>query len=210
MKLKVINVLRVIIEVISLVIFTVLTVNHKLQLWLGFFLIGTLLSIVIGRYYCGWICPMNTLFRPINWLYKKFKIKRLKSPEFLSKNWFRYTLLILFVVSMVATKVLHIKINILLYIVILSVIETLFIEEKFWHRYVCPFGTILSLTSRKSKILMKIDEDNCISCGICQKNCPSGSIETKENKKRYNIKNECLMCYQCIKPCPSNVCKIGK
>ncbi|QEN05349.1 4Fe-4S dicluster domain-containing protein [Thiospirochaeta perfilievii] len=210
MKLKAINQLRTVIEVFFLVFFIGLTINNKLQLWFGIFLIGTILSTIIGRYYCGWICPMNTLFRPIDFIYRKFKIKRLKPPVILSKTWLRYLFLILFVVSMVAVRVIHIKINILLYVVILSVFITLFIEESFWHKAVCPFGTILSLTSRKSTISMNIDENNCISCGKCQKVCPSESISTKENKKRFNLKQECLMCYQCIEACPVKVCNITK
>jgi ferredoxin len=56
---------------------------------------------------------------------------------------------------------------------------------------------------------MEIEESGCISCGACQKKCPSGSILTREDGKRYNQKNECLLCYQCIEACPTKVCKIG-
>lgn len=210
MKIKSKNIIRIVIEIIFLGVFIGLTVNNKLQLWFGIFLVGTVLSAVIGRYYCGWICPMNTLFRPVDFIYRKLNIKRLKTPVLLSKTLSRYLFLILFLVSMIAVRVLHIKINILLYIVLLSVFITLFIEESFWHKAVCPFGTILSLTSRKSKIFMKINEDSCISCGKCQKVCPTESIIIKKNKKRFNLKHECLMCYQCIEVCPTKVCNISK
>ncbi len=209
MKEKTRNIIRWLVEILALAIFIGLTTNHKLQLWFAIFLLGVIISIFAGRYYCGWICPMNTFFRPIQWIYKKLKIKRFKSPKILSNKWSRYFILILFLSAMVMIKLFHIKINLLLYITMFSVVVTLFFEEAFWHRNVCPFGTILSIVSRKAKISMEIEESGCISCGACQKKCPSGSILTREDGKRYNQKNECLLCYQCIEACPTNVCKIG-
>jgi len=203
------NILRWIVEIGALVLFAALTVVGKLQLWFAIFVLGVLISIFAGRYYCGWICPMNTLFRPIHWFYGKLKIKRLKSPKILAGNGMRYIILFLFLVSMILVRVLHIKVNILLYLTMLSVLVSLVFEEAFWHRKICPFGTILSLTSRKARVSMKIDESDCLSCGACQKKCPSDSIITREDGKRYNLKHECLMCYQCVPACPTKVCKIG-
>ncbi len=210
MKRNRLYIIRWVIEIAALILFIALTVNHKLQLWFVIFAAGVILSIFIGRYYCGWVCPMNTLFRPIDWIYRKLKIKRLPSPKVLSHPAVRYILLILFIAAMVATRMLHIKVNILLYIVGFSILVTLIFEEEFWHRRLCPFGTILSLTSRKAGVSMKIDESGCISCGICQKKCPAGSIQTREDGKRYNLGHECLQCYQCIDPCPRDVCSIGR
>ena len=209
MKAKIRNSFRWIVEIMALVFFIGLTVNHKLQLWFALFLSGVILSLFAGRYYCGWICPMNTLFRPIHWIYKKLKLKRLPAPKILSSPWVRYILLILFLSAMAAIRIFHIQLNLLLYITLFSVVVTLFFEEAFWHRHLCPFGTILSLTSRGSRISMKIEEAGCISCGACQKRCPSGSIVTKEDGKRYNRKYECLVCHQCVDVCPTKVCKIG-
>ncbi|MDD4082643.1 MAG: 4Fe-4S dicluster domain-containing protein [Sphaerochaetaceae bacterium] len=53
---------------------------------------------------------------------------------------------------------------------------------------------------------MEINENDCISCGKCQKVCPTNSIITLENKKRQNVKNECLLCGRCVDVCPKSVC----
>ncbi|MBN2657131.1 MAG: 4Fe-4S binding protein [Spirochaetales bacterium] len=209
MKEKTRNIVRWIWEIAALILFFGLTVAGKLQLWFAIFMLGVLISVFAGRFYCGWICPMNTIFRPLSWFYGKLKIKRLKSPKFLSGNGFRYFILILFLALMIFVRILHVKMNILLYLTMLSVLVSLVFEEAFWHRKICPFGTILSLTSRKAKVAMNIDESGCIGCGACQKKCPSDSIITKEDGKRYNLKHECLMCYQCIDACPTKVCEIG-
>ncbi|MFP4442834.1 MAG: 4Fe-4S binding protein [Spirochaetia bacterium] len=79
-----------------MVFFIVLTVQQKPRLWLVIFLAGAAVSIIAGRFFCGWICPMNTLFRGIQWVCGKLKIKRRPPPRVLSKNWFRYSIVLLF------------------------------------------------------------------------------------------------------------------
>lgn len=203
-------VLRIVTEVLALGLVILLVKNHKLQAWFLVFAAGVAVSFFAGRFFCGWICPMGTLFRPIGWIYKKLGIKRLKTPKFMEKSWVRFLFLIAFIALMVATRVLRIKVNILLYLIGFSVVLTLFFTEDLWHRRLCPFGTILSVTSRLSRRGMKIDRDACIACGKCQRVCPSVSILTAEDKKRVNRANECLLCYNCVDVCPTDACAYGR
>lgn len=71
--------LIVIVEIIFLALFFFLSKNKDLQRWFLIFEIGLLGTLFLGRVYCGWVCPMETLFRPINWLYSKLRLKRLKT-----------------------------------------------------------------------------------------------------------------------------------
>ncbi len=196
--------LRIILEVILLGVFVLLLYKHSVQKWMIVFGTGIILSLMFSRFYCGWMCQMNTLFRPINWLYGKLGIKRLKTPKFLKHKAIRYILLITIVAAMILTMKFKIHINLILYITISSIILTLIFEESFWHSNVCPYGTILSLSSRPAKKSVKIDEDNCTACGLCQKVCPSEAIITLENKKRRITKNICLTCFKCQEVCSSN------
>ncbi|MCF6332638.1 MAG: 4Fe-4S binding protein [Draconibacterium sp.] len=72
----------------------------------------------------------------------------------------------------------------------------------------------------KGEVVMPHDENNehhCTACGICEMNCPNGSIEiiskiqlTPEGKKKKVIAKHiyhlgmCTFCNLCIKTCPSN------
>ncbi|MBF9017343.1 MULTISPECIES: 4Fe-4S binding protein [unclassified Oceanispirochaeta] len=209
-KITGLNIFRGAMEITALLLVIILVGNHKLQMWLIIFAGGVMVSLFGGRLFCAWICPMNTIFRGIDFIYKKLKIKRFNAPEFLKNNIVRYIFLALFILSMVVVKMKGLHLNMLLYIILFSVALTMFVNEEFWHRYLCPFGTILSFTSRKARYGMHIEENECIACGKCQKVCPSASILTIENKKRKNKNNECLMCRQCIDICPVNVCGISK
>jgi len=193
---------------LSIGVFVFLLLNHKLQLWIVVFGISAILSTLLGRFYCSWICPMNTSFKIIDRVYRKLGIKRLKAPGFLSNRFVRIAFLVVFVVAMVLLKRLGIKLNVLLYLTLFSILVTLIFQETFWHRHLCPLGTILSFTSRKALYSMKINEDDCIECGKCQTVCPTGSIITLENSKRRNTANECLLCGNCTEVCPVSVCNL--
>ncbi|OAA30046.1 4Fe-4S ferredoxin [Kosmotoga arenicorallina S304] len=201
MKNKSLTLLRLSLEILALLLFLFFLKNRTLQLWLIVFGASVLGSFLFGRFYCGLICPMETLFRPINWIYAKLKIKRFKTPKIFKNNVVRWGILALFLFLMVATKAFHLKINILLYITVLSIVITLIFDEEFWHKYLCPFGAILALSSRRSFFGLNIDKDNCALCNICQSKCPINVI-SKENSQMKIDTKECLLCFECAKSCP--------
>lgn len=192
-------------EILFLGVFAFLLYKHSVQKWMVVFGTGILLSLIFSRFYCGWMCQMNTLFRPINWIYGKLGIKRLKTPGFMKHKVIKYIFLIAIAAAMVLTMKFKIKVNLLLYVTLASVLITLIFEESFWHSNVCPYGTILSLSSRPAKFSVKIDEENCTACGLCQKVCPADAIVTLDTKKRRITKNSCLTCFKCQEVCPVNV-----
>jgi ferredoxin-type protein NapH len=202
--------LRLVSELFFLLIFIGLFWQKELQRWILIFGFGVLISLIFNRIYCGWVCPMATIFRPINWIYKRLEIKRLKSPKFFQHTWVRWLILIFFIVTMICLQIFKIKLNLLLYIILLSLIITLIFEEEFWHKGICPYGTILSLFSQSAKYGLNIDEKKCISCGLCKKNCPNKTIDIRENN-RYLINNkECLNCFKCQDVCPVDAINYGR
>lgn len=78
----------------------------------------------------------------------------------------------------------------------------------------------------KGEVIMPHDENNfhrCTGCGICETNCPNGSIEiisnrieTPEGKKVRIIEKHiyhlsmCTFCGLCVKTCPSNALAFGQ
>ncbi|MEL7556545.1 hypothetical protein SDC9_16313 [bioreactor metagenome] len=193
--------LRIIIEIVFLGLFEILFFRGSIQLWLAVFVAGALLSLFFGRIYCGYICPMNTLFRPIAWTRKKLGIDPLKTPGFLKYPAFRFLCIGLFFGSMLITKRMGIKLPLPGIITGISVLFVLFFEETLWHNGVCPYGTILSFSSRFAKKGMAVDESVCVSCGKCQKPCPANAIDTLDTRKRRIRKPDCLVCLSCAEVC---------
>ena len=64
---------------------------------------------------------------------------------------------------------------------------------------ICPVGTFLSFFSRFSWFKMHIDEEKCIQCGMCTKNCKASCIDGKNGFVDYS---RCVTCGNCMAVCP--------
>lgn len=194
---------QIISQIIFLVLFTVLVATGKMQLWMAVFVLGVLLSIFLGRLYCGWACPINTVMIAVSWVKKKLKIKSFNTPKLFKKQWIRYVVLGLFVASFAFVMVSGKKLPVLPGLLAIGVLLTFFFPEEFWHRYLCPYGTILSLVSSKSMCSVRVDEQVCINCGVCKSVCPAEAIVHEDDK--YTIKKkDCLICLECQLKCKVN------
>ncbi len=69
----------------------------------------------------------------------------------------------------------------------------------------------MGCTPREAKLKMHsqvkpyIDQEKCISCGICAKHCPADAIDYKSKKI---IEEKCIGCAECIGACPQRAIRI--
>jgi MauM/NapG family ferredoxin protein len=71
---------------------------------------------------------------------------------------------------------------------------------RFWCRYLCPLGALLSLISPLGLFKRRVNND-CNECLKCQKACPMGAIAEDPRTTRLP---ECIQCRTCAKVCPQN------
>jgi polyferredoxin len=71
---------------------------------------------------------------------------------------------------------------------------------RFWCRYLCPLGALLSLISPLGLFKRRVNND-CNECLKCQKACPMGAIAEDPRITRLP---ECIQCRTCAKVCPQN------
>jgi len=74
------------------------------------------------------------------------------------------------------------------------------LAPRFWCRYLCPLGALLSLISPLGLLKRRVNED-CNECLKCQKACPMGAVA--DNPKETRLP-ECIQCRTCAKVCPQN------
>lgn len=72
---------------------------------------------------------------------------------------------------------------------------------------ICPVGTFLSFFSRFSWFKMHINEEKCVHCGACAKNCKASCIDSENRTIDYS---RCIVCGDCMALCPAFEYKHGK
>lgn len=194
------------IQWVTLLVFGVLIFTGKVQVWMVVFVGGLLISTFKGRLYCGYLCPINTVMEVIDDNAEKKKRKRLKTPNWMKSKVVRGIALGMFLGTMVIVFKTGKKLPVLPALFLLGVLLTIVFEPSLWHRYLCPYGTLFSIFSRKNKVGYKVEDEGCIKCGICVRACPTDAISW-ENKKEDPVinKNECIVCGKCEKKCPQEV-----
>jgi MauM/NapG family ferredoxin protein len=72
------------------------------------------------------------------------------------------------------------------------------LAPRFWCRYLCPLGALLSLISPLGLFKRRVNED-CNECLKCQKACPMGAVA--ENPRETRLP-DCIQCRTCAEVCP--------
>ncbi|MBU6996545.1 MAG: 4Fe-4S binding protein [Theionarchaea archaeon] len=158
-------------------------------------------TVVLGRFFCGWICPVGTVSDLLP------KTKKRLSSFYRFKYYFLVFSVVLAVFGfqiLVVSDPLVIFTRSLTFItqktvpvmLILIVILVLALGERFWCRIVCPLGALLGAASRFKPIGIRAGE-SCTECGLCGRVCPMNAIQD------CRVKNtECTLCMLCVDRCP--------
>ena len=191
----------------------------------GFFIFFAiiLVSLVFGKSFCSWLCPVGFLSELIGDFGKKFFKKNIKLPKFLDYplRSIKYLLLgflfysVFFLMSTTALqafldspynlvadiKMYHFFADISRFsLIVIGILFLLSIVLRgFWCRYLCPYGALLGITSLLSPNKIKRNPVSCIDCGLCNKACSSF---IKVDKVKTVISDECTTCLNCVDACP--------
>lgn len=203
------------------------TIHHFHPAGLFILLAIILVSFVLGKSFCSWICPVGFLSELVgdfgDKIANKLFKRRIKIPKFLDYplRSLKYLLLFFFVnviffsMNEMALKIFldgdyNLMSDIKMYYFFvnitpfaLTVIAVLFflsiVFRNFWCRYLCPYGALLGIIGLLSPFKIKRNQKTCIDCNKCAKVCPSF---IKVDKIKTVISDECVSCYQCVDACP--------
>jgi len=182
-----------------------------------------LMSLVVGKSFCSWLCPVGFLSELIGDFGQKIFKKKIKLPKFLDYplRTLKYLMLgflfysVFFLMSTLAVKSFldspyNLVSDIKMYYFFadisgfsLIVITFLFLlsipVRNFWCRYLCPYGALLGILNFLSPTKIKRNPVSCTDCGLCNKACPSF---IKVDKVKTVLSDECTSCFNCIDACP--------
>jgi polyferredoxin len=181
-----------------------------------------LMSVVLKKSFCGWLCPVGTASETLWKLGRRVFGRNFKVSRWLDRELrgLKYLLLgfFVFVIAWMPAEALRdfmagpygtiadvkmlnlfrtmgvVGIAVLLWLVLLSALI-----QNFWCRYLCPYGALMGLASLLSPVKIRRDTQACIDCGKCSKACPA-SLKVDQLVQIRSV--ECTACMACVASCP--------
>lgn len=185
-------------------------------LWLSV-LIPVVLSVLLGRVFCAWICPMHLLLEITNGARKLVKWAELPLRDIHFGRGSKYVVLGLGLAAAAAMSVplmalvyppavIGREIQVVLrlgavttgtYVILGIALFEIFISRRWWCRYVCPGGGVYSLLGRFRLVRVRRTAETCTACATCLTTCEMG-LRPMVDK----MGMECDNCGDCVKACP--------
>lgn len=188
-------------------------------------LLGVLgVSLIAGRAFCGWMCPIGTLqdfLANISSRYFKNKKKQpggnhINLPHRISPRndaWLRsLKYLILAITILASTFAIYPPLREicparalfsfqlttpLLWSVLITFVITSLANRRFWCKYLCPLGAILAPFNKIAPLRLVLKQDSCTNCRRCDPVCPMDIEDVPHNLRSA----ECIECLECQETC---------
>lgn len=187
------------------------------------------ITLLFGRVYCAILCPLGIMQDFLMLIEKVLHLNKLKNHYIVAKKVWQFSIFIivfgLFIggitlpfrilepFSIFGRIIVGIEQNLSTLLFALGVVFlttfvmfTLF-ARRIYCNLLCPVGAILSIPAFFAVFKLKIDQDKCIKCKKCTKNCPGYCLDIE--KKKLNFEH-CLLCGNCIKSCPTHAISYAK
>jgi polyferredoxin len=181
-------------------------------------------SLVAGRAFCGWMCPLGTIQDFLTVWGRRLTgerkyIRGKASKAFLplrlpvaADNYLRYAKYLILALIIVASlyaaypplhqfcpvrAVFGFKMTPLLWSVLITFLLTSVFVERAWCKYLCPLGAALAIFNKISPVRIVSDNNHCNNCGRCDIECSMGitDVPAKLND------TECIRCLECLETC---------
>lgn len=187
-------------------------------------LIPIILTILLGRVFCGWICPMNLILEINNIIRSRLEKIGLAFFDFRLPGQTKYLLLLLGVViallsgvdlfsqiyppRIISSEIYSLFSSSLteMGLIFLGVIifVELFFSRRMWCRYFCPGGALYSLMSGLRIYRIRKSASKCASCMKCDEVCP---LAINPSAGRFSM--DCDGCASCVDACEFGALSVG-
>ena len=181
-------------------------------------------SLLAGRAFCGWMCPIGTLQDFLanfsSRLFGNMKIKlagnKVHLPYKISPRndaWLRsLKYMILAVILLASTFAIYPPLREicparallsfqlttpLLWSVLIAFVITSMANRRFWCKYLCPLGAVLAPFNKFAPLRLVLNQDSCTSCRRCDSACPMDIPDLTNNLRSA----ECIECLECQETC---------
>ena len=182
-------------------------------------LIPIVLTIIFGRFFCGWICPATFLYELNTILSLSLQRIGIKAGK---KHFDRRLKYVVLAVGLIVSALTGAVLVSMIYppaiigreiyfaialggfgagllFFILTLLFDLLVARRGFCRYVCPGGALYSLLGHFRIFRIKRIVENCNDCAKCNAVCEFGLDPLRDN-----FGQECNNCTACIAVCPTD------
>ena len=186
------------------------------DIFVGALIIVLFYSLVGGRAFCSWVCPVNIVTDSANYLRRKFGFNQIQKKQPASRSM-RYwviamSLLISFIFGVAAfefiSPVSMVHRGIIFGLgfgwaaIVIIFLFDLFVLKNGWCGHICPIGGFYSIIGRFSLIRVKHEEEKCTLCMKCKEVCPENQVLFMIGKSSQQVlMGECTNCARCMEVC---------
>jgi polyferredoxin len=158
------------------------------------------ISLLVGRMFCGHICPVGTIQELVSLApFKKIDIANTKIPEMIRIGVFIAVVTCgIYLVDLMGYTGVYDFFSRSLTAGFFVFAALLLLSAFFYRpvcRFLCPYGVLFSIMSHVSRYRLKRTE-KCINCRKCEKACPVHVAGDGASKR------ECYLCGRCTEVCP--------
>ncbi len=186
-------------------------------------LVLIIVTILTGRLFCGWICPIGTILEHGGKLVPRtsrrlpLESRNIKygllAAIILGAAIFRYAVFCSICPIGVACRAVSFRGLVLSpeLLVLLFLLLAEAYERRFWCKYLCPVGALLGLIAKFKIYRLKINPDKCVTCKRCLKECKNNQMDIlcPELFEVGLVRNdECNFCLQCVESCTKNAIEV--
>jgi ferredoxin-type protein NapH len=177
------------------------------------------LNLLLGRVFCGWLCPMGFLLEGVDWLRRRLGLRDRRLP-----GWARWPLAGGLLVASLATaqplaewlgpqsnlaRLLLFGLAWEALIIPAVALADLAVARRFWCRTLCPAGVTYGLLAGAGALRVALNDDKCHRCGECLTACPQGRFTLQDAVGRKSARlvadpQACMACGACLDACPSH------
>jgi polyferredoxin len=191
-------------------------------LGLAILLLTLISALIVGRIYCGSLCPFASVQEILHQLMRhKHPLTEHITPHVDQKaRVIKYVLLLLVTALCLVignASAANIEPFITLFaghgsklawsLLALMLIMAVF-NFRFWCKYLCPVGALTSLTAAFAVNRIR-PTTKCSACGTCGKICPTQAITINAKGTPSVNAAECIVCAKCLRACPEDALTFG-